>query len=132
MKPIIIDSSFACSLFTNQQLKPALDKELIRYENNIFSQPLLLYEVSNALRFFYRSTTEIVNTFDLCMAIGIQFLHIDLQTIRTAIQISVEVSDTVYDASYHALAIHHNFEFVTLDKKYYQKAQYLGNIRLFA
>ena len=37
-----------------------------------------------------------------------------------------------YDASYHALAILNNCDFITADKRHYKKTRDLGNIRLLS
>ena len=39
---------------------------------------------------------------------------------------------TFYDASYHALAILNNCNFITADRRHYQKTKALGHVRLLA
>ena len=50
------------------------------------------------------------------------------QLLDSALKISLEVNDSVYDAAYHALAISLDATFITLDRKYYKKASRLGFI----
>ena len=51
-------------------------------------------------------------------------------TNKKALEIAYELGTTVYDASYHVLAIARNAIYITADKKYFDKAKQLGNIEL--
>jgi len=44
--------------------------------------------------------------------------------------VAFDIETTIYDTLYHATAIIYEYEFVTLDKKYFDKAKKYGNIAL--
>jgi len=49
---------------------------------------------------------------------------------RTAAKLSVELNHHIFDTLYHAVALEHGAEFITADKKYFNKARELGSITL--
>lgn len=52
------------------------------------------------------------------------------RTYRTAAQLSVDLNHHLFDTLYHAVALEHGAEFITADKKYFNKAYSLGSISL--
>lgn len=49
---------------------------------------------------------------------------------RRAARMSVDLNHHLFDTLYHAVALEHDAEFVTADKKYFHKARSLGAITL--
>jgi predicted nucleic acid-binding protein len=49
---------------------------------------------------------------------------------KRAAKLSVDLNHHLYDTLYHAVALEHGAEFVTADKKYFNKAHQLGSITL--
>ena len=65
----------------------------------------------------------------------IEVVDIDKKIMAKAISICEEGNQksgypSTYDATYHALAILNDCEFLTADSKYYEKTKHIGNIKL--
>jgi predicted nucleic acid-binding protein len=54
----------------------------------------------------------------------------DAEVLKTAARLSRQYSHHVFDALYHALAIHLSAVFVTVDDNYYRKVETQGHIQL--
>ncbi len=54
----------------------------------------------------------------------------DWAVYRRAAALSVQLNHHLFDTLYHAVAFEYNAEFVTADRKYFEKARGLGAIRL--
>ncbi len=105
--------------------------KFVNREINILCPDLILYELSNALRYNPNFDVD-----DVKLAIN-SILEMDLNiivplssTINRAIELSFEKDITLYDAFYIALAFDLDFVFITADKKLYNKAKDLGFVEL--
>ncbi len=49
---------------------------------------------------------------------------------KRAAKLSIELNHHLFDTLYHAVALEHGAEFITADKKYFNKAHKLGSITL--
>ena len=129
---IILDSSVLLTwLVSPDKEKSEHCRKLIGgYIDELYSHDLLNYEVSNALVFTTRKQELIGEAYSVYELLPISFLKLNSTEYKLAREISIAVRDSVYDASYHALAITKSMEFVTCDRKYYKKAKHLGFIRL--
>jgi predicted nucleic acid-binding protein len=129
MKGIVVDASVVVSVFTRNDINEKILSFLSENSGKLYSHSFLNTEVANALRYFYKADHQIIKAMNLVDLLFIKVLEFDENSLGESILIALETGDTVYDASYHRLALSHDLEFVTLDKKYYDKANHLGNIR---
>lgn len=132
MNGYVVDASVVATwlLSTNKNRESIAHDFIIDNSHKLYSAELLDIEISNALT-MYSSTLETVdNLFELYKTIGIELLpylpiHLDM-----ARQVSFDIKDTVYDSLYHTTAMTRGLTFMTMDRKYYNKAKHLGNIEL--
>lgn len=68
----------------------------------------------------------------------IRYVELDNEIIDTSIDIIEKSSHpksgypSMYDSTYHAIAILNNCDFITADKRHYEKTKQLGNIKLLS
>ncbi len=124
---LVLDASVIVKWFTREdKRKQALDirEQFINQEIDILIPDLTFYEVSNALRF----NTDF-DEIDIRDAVESLFLmSLDIITPRKeildrSIEISVKYNLSVYDSYYIALAELVDIDFVTSDKKLFEKVK---------
>jgi predicted nucleic acid-binding protein len=98
----------------------------------------LFLELSNALRYNPKMEQEDVEDIvDNLFELGLETVVTTPTLTKEALRIAYDYQITVYDALYLALAQNLEFEFITADKKLYEKtktlylAKYLGDIKIF-
>ena len=102
----------------------------VKGEIKIVAPDLLLYEVSNALRYNKSFKPEDVQqAIDSLYNIGIDIVVPVLNVIKSAVEISYKYDVTVYDSFYVALAKWINFKYITADWKFYQKVKNLDFVK---
>ena len=134
-KSQVVDASVVLTfLFAkDKEKRMKIFKLLEKAESNKFHlyAPLLLkVEVANGLRFSETDTMKVHRLLDEFYQIPIRFIEPSSALLHSAIERSLEVGDTVYDALYHVLAQAHDAKFITCDKKYYERAKMYGDIEL--
>jgi predicted nucleic acid-binding protein len=132
-KGIIVDASVAINVAIGTD--QALNKRIIATvrEYDLISTSLFPYEVNNAIGKQYKS--DYATRMDrLKRIMKIDVMPVDLQPkqMELAIKISAEVGDSIYDATYHALAILFDIDYYTCDERYYRRAKHFGNIQLLS
>ena len=89
---------------------------------NIIVPDLLLYEVSNALRYHPEFTTEeIIEAIETLFDMNIEIITPTRNLLEKSIEIARSQNVTCYDAIYLALAIELEEEFITVDEKFLKK-----------
>ncbi len=68
--------------------------------------------------------------FTLFSELPITYYPIDFKKLSAIRILAEKMNTSVYDTLYHYLALIRRLTFYTADKKYYHKAQILGNIEL--
>lgn len=124
----VIIKWFSEEEYTDKALK--LRDDFFKGEAELAVPDLLLYEVSNALRynadFDENDVAEAVGSlFDLGMSVIVP----NREVIDSAINLAYEHRITVYDAYYAALAKAIDFLLITADGKLYQKIKGLGFVK---
>jgi len=135
MKNYIIDASVIVSmlLHKDENILEVIEKIFIETEKGkarIWAPELLHYEVSNALRFSVKEKALTQEFFDTYLQFPIKYFSLNDIHLREAINYSYIQNTTVYDTSYHFLALLLNGTLYTRDKKYYKNAKGLGLIKL--
>ena len=108
--------------YTDKALK--LRDDFFKGEFELVVPDLLLYEVSNALRYNQSfDETDVVEAVDSLFDIGISIIVPTQEAIKSAINFAFHHNITLYDAFYVALAKEIDFSLITADGKLYKKTK---------
>lgn len=101
--------------------------------HEIMVPDLLLYEISNALRYDKNFNSDIIaKSIDSLFEMDLIITMPSADLISKATEVALEFGITVYDAIYVALASQTNGVFITADKALYEKIKELENCKLLA
>ena len=123
LKAAVIDSSVILKWFRPQEphaetanaiLRAYLDERL-----DLTLPDLAVYEIANVMR-YRTSESETVQAAEVLFNFRIPLYRVSYQTIRRAVQVSVERDITVYDATFFVAAETLRLQLVTADKRFYQ------------
>jgi len=97
---------------------------------NLIVPDLLLYEVSNALRFNRSfSESDIEQVLDSLSELRLDVFPVNYELAKSAVKISYNFKLTVYDAIYVSLAIETKSDFITADKEMFEKLQKIPSVK---
>jgi predicted nucleic acid-binding protein len=114
---------------SNKALK--LKSEIIEGELLVILPDLILYEISNALRYKKGYTPELVGeAIDALLDLDLDIVVPTKDLIRESAIISYERNISIYDAVYVALAKETAYELITADKILYDKLKDFGFVKL--
>jgi len=106
--------------YTDRALK--LRDDFSKGDIELVVPDLILYEVSNALRYNPDfDETDVADAVGTLFDIGISIIVPNREVINSALNLAYEHKITVYDAYYVALAKEINFKLITADRKLYLK-----------
>lgn len=133
MKIIVVDASVVAAYLLDhdadiEQKVRTLFHEERKHKIHLLSTGLLSLEVANALRFRLRDQALANETFEKFQQLPIDIVPLTAVQISKSLRVAYECGTTVYDASYHVLALVRNGEYLTADGEYYRKAKHLGKI----
>jgi len=121
----ILDASVVLKWFIEETDTVNANKirmEFFSGKRNIIVPDLLLYEVSNALRYHPQFTTEeIIESIGTLFDMEIEIITPTRSLLEKAIEIAHSQEVTCYDAVYLALALELDEEFITADEKFLKK-----------
>lgn len=104
--------------YTDRALK--LRDDFSKGDIELVVPDLILYEVSNALRYNPDfDETDVADGVGTLFDIGISIIVPNREVINSALNLAYEHKITVYDAYYVALAKEINFKLITADRKLY-------------
>lgn len=133
---IVIDASVAIKWFTQEEHKDKallLRDSFIKEELDIIFPDLILYEISNALRYNPNfSQKDVKDSIGSILDMDITITTPSESILNEAIHIAFTKSITIYDAVYIALASELSCHFITADEKLYRKVKDLSFIFLLA
>lgn len=129
----VVDASVAIKWFSEEE---NTDKA-IEIRNKFFkgiceiaAPDLILYEVSNALRFNPNfNEDDVIEAVNSLFDMGISIIVPTPRVVKSSINMAFRYKTTIYDAFYVALANEIGFKFVTADSKLYQKIKDLEFVR---
>ena len=129
----IIDSSVLLTWILSPSVEMAenIFSFIKKNRKNLYSHAWVLIEISNVLVMHLDSLQRVEEAYQGFLELDITVLDVDSALLHEARNIAFMVKDTVYDASYHALAIEYDYTFITCDERYFNKANHLGNIKLY-
>jgi len=137
-KKIVLDSCVFCKLFLQEpdrQQAINLMKMLIEQSYEIIEPSLFLYEVLAVAKM---SHFPALTMYELILELQKNQLQL-VELERSDVEKTLEICEmghaksgfpSFYDASYHALAIHHVCYFVTADQRHFSKTWQLGHVIL--
>lgn len=131
MKKYIIDASVIVTSFSDQSGSVSEKfRSLVKEKGSqLISTVFLDFEVANAIRFLDKNTLKVKEYLDAFFKLPIRRVQLNSGQIQEIVNICVTNNTTVYDTSYHYLAISMDGIFVTCDHDYFQKAKHLGYIK---
>lgn len=140
MSKVVLDSCVFCKLFLDEpdhQEAIGLITELSLQNYQVLVPSLFLYEVlsiAGASPFSLNKAHALVTQYQLA---NLNILELDQPTISKAIEICEQGHKksgfpSFYDASYHALAITQECQFITADKRHIAKAKGFGHVTLLS
>ncbi len=129
----VVDASVAIKWFSEEEYTDkAVDirNKFFKREYELAAPDLILYEVSNALRFNPNFNEEdVIEAVNSLFDMGISIIVPTLRVIKSSITMAFKYKITIYDAFYAALANEIGFTFITADSKLYQKIKDLEFVK---
>ena len=128
MALLVLDASVILKWFKEENYtKYALKikDDFVEGVHEIAAPDLILYEISNAMRYAGFAPDIIEEALKSLIELGIDIVVLPKEIISLAVKLSYKYNITVYDATYLALAISIGAHFVTADKKLYKKIEKL-------
>lgn len=137
MKTYVLDASIVLNyLFSeSNQVKTLIEKIIKQAADkkiSLLSTPLLSIEVANGLRFKLSDSTLAKQVISSFLSLPITLRKLTNTELLQSTESSYLYNTTIYDSTYHILAISHNATFLTCDQKYYNHAKKLGHIELYS
>ena len=141
-KNYVLDSSVYVKLLIPEKDSKIIEKffaEILSQGDYILVPSIFLYEIISVLK-KHRCDKKTIEDFIMqyyTNQLYIKVFDLEAKIISQALEISSKKTKqtgyfSFYDASYHALAILNKCDFITADKKYYEKSKELGYINLLA
>jgi predicted nucleic acid-binding protein len=126
---IILQSILEESNFVSKEFEKIM-KEVALGKARILSQKFLIMEVANGIRYAEKDKILAQKYFQVFLKLPIKYLALSKSQYKQILEFSYELGTTVYDTSYHILAISKGAIFLTCDSKYFKKAKGLGSVEL--
>lgn len=132
-KSVVIDASAIVTFLLSEVWKSGkkfsrLLQDADKGKLELISSKLLPLEVANSLRFSLRDGKLADEAFVKLLALPIKYVELSRPQYRKSLEIAYQINASVYDSSYHVLAIAMGCDYLTCDKKYANSAAGLGNI----
>ncbi len=124
---IVIDTSIIVKWFSEEKYtEEALEiRENIRHKHEVGVFPdLLLYELSNALRYNPNfEEDDVKKAIRSILEMDMEIINLTSDILNDSVSLAFHNDITIYDSSYIALARELDVELVTADKKLYKKVK---------
>ena len=132
---LVLDTSVIAKWFVeeeNSDIALKIRKEFHDGAHEISIPDLLLYELSNALRYNKFSSDVITKAVDSLLDMNLSIVIPSRTLLSDAIELAHKFDITVYDSIYVALALQSNGIFITADDKLYRKIKKNKNCRILS
>ncbi len=137
-KQIVLDSSVFNKLFLNEKDTEIAINYIEKINNEgykILVPSIFLYEVLGVAGHHKCNTREIYDLICEYESNNLQIINPDNTLIKQALEMTTKGHDksgypSFYDSVYHALAIQNECDFITADKKHFDKVKEIGNIKM--
>jgi predicted nucleic acid-binding protein len=138
MTSIVLDSSVFIKLFIDEedsQTTLSLMDSIMEEKTQILVPHIFYYEVFGIAR---KRGVDCMALLDVLVAYQnsiLTYVEHDVELTKKVIEITERGSiksgyPSFYDASYHAIAMLNDCDFITADRKNYEKTKHLGHIKL--
>jgi len=133
MKTIVVDASLLLKFLLDDTPKvieyvSKLLRDAQKQKISLISTPLLSLEIGNGLRYSLKDRQLADDVFEKFLKLPIDIIPLSPAQVQKSLRMAYECNASVYNASYHILAISRNSEFATSDKKYFDSAKHLRKI----
>lgn len=129
----VLDASVIIKWFSEEEYTDTaieIRNKFFKGTYELAAPDLILYEVSNALRFNPKFDEEdVIEAVNSLFDMGINIIVPTPRVVKSSITMAFKYNITIYDAFYAALAGEIGFTFVTADSKLYQKIKDLKFVR---
>ena len=133
MHYLIIDASVLITTIIKNN--PKLDKKLYtlikKPSQVLISSPLFLFETANGCKFSFKDPLQAQKTNDRIRNYPIKIVELSKNDFDQAIELAHQNKTSVYDSSYHQLALRLEGTFITCDQEYFEKSAHLSHIELW-
>ena len=130
----VLDASVVAKWYKEESGSDAalkLKDEFVSGNIDIIVPDLIVYELANCIRFSPGSDEkDIIDIIENFTDLGIDIVVPSLHLLESASKLSFKNNVTVYDAAYLALAKAVGAEFITADKKFYERIKEERGARL--
>ena len=135
---LVIDSCVFAKIFLEEEeshIAKSLYINACKENKIIMASTIFEYEILAIIRRYNLPFDVLYPIIAEQLKTSINVIHLDQEITRKAYQISKTGNEksgfpSFYDSTYHALAILNECDFITSDKKHYEKTKHLGNIKL--
>ncbi|MDX2083177.1 MAG: type II toxin-antitoxin system VapC family toxin [Rickettsiales bacterium] len=138
MKKIVLDSSVFNKLFLDEEDRKLAVNLIRNSEDKKFIIPsIFIYEVLSVASSYKISIEKTYALIKEQQLVNFEILEMSDELLKIAEKIcnfgnQKSGFPSFYDSVYHALAIINNCDFITADKKHYQKSKKFGHIKLLS
>jgi predicted nucleic acid-binding protein len=130
---LVLDTSVIGKWFkeeTNSKIALKIREEFYQGKHEIVIPDLVLYELSNALRYDKKFNEELAYTsIDSLIDMELNIVLPTEEIIKNAISLALKYDVTVYDAIFLSLSQIIDATFITADEKLYEKIKKLRNVK---
>jgi len=134
IKEVVLDASIVVKWFSDEKATDSAVKvrdDHIAGRLTVVSPDLMIYEVSNALRYSPAlDAKDVEDATNSILDLQLDIVPPNEEMLRRAIIHAFKQGITVYDACYLALAEFMGIEFITADEKLYEKIKDLSFVKL--
>ena len=138
MKTIVLDSSVFIKLFIDEedsQTALSLMDSIMEEQTQILVPHIFYYEVFGIAKKHNVDCLNLLSVLESYENSILQYVAPSRELTKQVIEITEQGSinsgyPSFYDASYHAIAMLNDCDFITADKKHYEKTKHLRNVRL--
>lgn len=138
MKKYVVDSSIFIAMFLKEENShKALEffNNANKHQVNLLAPSIFIYEVMAILLKEAINLLDIESVLDSQIKSCLKIMDLDQKLIKETDKLTKKSHPksgfpSFYDSSYHALAILNDCNFITIDKKHYDKTKHLKNIKL--
>jgi len=128
---ITIDASVILSSILYQRPKPVNKlKEIETHKFRVFTAPFFKSELTNGIRFSVKSPQDAEELLEQTLELCDKFEEFQLSNpaYQKIMDLAIQNSATVYDTTYHYIALTTKSILYTCDHDYFRKSKHLGHI----
>lgn len=138
MKKFVIDSCVFMKLFLDEEDSEIAEKLIAEISKNgqaIYVPSIFIYEITNVASSKKLDIRQVFSILEKHKKSALKIIEPTYEILHQATKIAQSGNaksgyPSIYDCSYHALAINLSCDFITSDSKHFAKTKQLGSIKL--